>query len=320
MSRRLQVIIAMLALAGSTGPSPAAAGHRALQARRLPLHAAPLAVTIVRGNPWVLAERGDAAVVIRPDPLSGAALALINVGRPGPDMGAISFGGGRVWAAAGEQLVSIDPARPASVLRRRLPGVANAISYGFGSVWVTTIGQRRHLLVRLDSRTLAVRARIWLTARTGETGEASGPSSVAAGLGSVWVAGFAALLRIDPKTDRIASYLFPTSPSATNLAVAQGRLWVLGGTTAAAIDRHGHRSKVIRLPTAGGGIAVADNRLWIIDNCGCRQGTLLEINARTRRTARRFATGTTPIDVAATPAIAWVTTFADGMLSSFTAG
>jgi DNA-binding beta-propeller fold protein YncE len=311
-------VVALLMLVGSMAASSVAADRLAPRVRRLPLHAAPLAVTIGSGSLWVLAERGDAAVVLRLDPASGTTLAVIKVGRPGPDMGAISFGGGRIWAAAGEELVGIDPARHSSVIRHRLPGVASAISYGFGSVWVTTLGQSRHLLVRLDSRTLAIRARIWLTSRTGETGETAGPSAVAAGLGSVWVAGFAALLRIDPKTDRIASYLFPTSPSSTDVAVARHRLWVLGGTAVAALDRHGHRSEMWRLPTAGGRIAVADNRLWVIDNCGCRHGTLLEIDPSTRRVLRRFTTGETPIAVAATPAVAWVATFADGTVASYT--
>jgi hypothetical protein len=318
-SFRIALVVAMLVLAGSMAGSSVAAGHRVPPVRRLALGAAPLAVTTGHGSVWVLAEQRNVAVVFRLDPVSGVTHAVVEIGHQGPDMGAITAGGGRIWAAAGEELVGIDPARPSSVLRVRLPGLANAISYGFGSVWVTTLGQSRHLLVRLDARTLAIRARLWLTSRTGMTGESSGPSAVAAGLGSVWVAGFAALLRIDPKTDRIASNLFPTSPSATDLTVARNRLWVIGGTTVAALDRHGHRRELLRLPTAGGAIAVASSRLWVIDNCGCRRGTLIEIDPFTRRVVRRFATGETPIAIAATPTTAWVATFGDGTVSSYTA-
>ena len=122
-------MVALLVLAGSMAAASVAADRLPPAPRRLPLHAAPLAVTTGAGSVWVLAERGDAAVVLRLDPVSRATLAVIKLGRPGPDMGAISFGGGRVWAAAGEELVGIDPARPSSLLRRRLPGVANGISY-----------------------------------------------------------------------------------------------------------------------------------------------------------------------------------------------
>jgi len=57
---------------------------------------------------------------------------------------------------------------------------------------------------------------------------------------------------------------------------------VLGGTTVAALDRHGRRIEQLRLPVAGGNMAVTHRRLWIIDNCGCRRGTLLEVNLSTR--------------------------------------
>jgi outer membrane protein assembly factor BamB len=281
------------------------------------LRAAPLAVVAGHGSVWVLAERGDLAVVLKIAPRTGTALGTVKVGPQGPDIGAMTMGGGLIWAAAGDQLVAVDPARAAVMRRTRLPGLANAISYGFGSVWVTTIGQSRHLLIRLDPRTLTIRARIRLTARTVITGEGSGPTAVAAGLGSVWVAGFAALLRIDPATNRVASLLFPTSPSATGLAVARDRLWVLGGTTVAALDRRGRRIEQLRLPVAGGNLAVTQRRLWIIDNRGCRRGTLLEVNLSTRRVIRRRPTGETPIAISATSTTVWVANFAGGTLSLF---
>jgi len=300
----------LLTLSGSAEASPTAP-------RALPLRAAPLAVVAGHGSVWVLAERGDLAIVLKIAPRTGTALGTVKIGPPGPDIGAMTMGGGRIWAAAGDQLVAVDPARPAAVRRTRLPGLANAISYGFGSVWVTTIGQSRHLLIRLDSRTLTIRARIRLTARTVITGEGSGPTAVVAGLGSVWVAGFAALLRVDPATSRVASLLFPTSPSATGLAVARDRLWVLGGTTVAALDRRGRRIEQLRLPVAGGNVAVTHRRLWIIDNCGCRRGTLLEVSLLTRRVIRRRPTGETPIAVSATSTTVWVANFAGGTLSRF---
>src|SRR6266511_3874997 len=48
----------------------------------------------------------------------------------------------RKFVSAGSKLAVV-----AGHVRTRLPGLASAISYGFGSVWVTTIGQSRPLLI-----------------------------------------------------------------------------------------------------------------------------------------------------------------------------
>ena len=138
-------LAALLTLSGSAEASPNAP-------RALPLRAAPLAVVASHGSVWVLAERGDHAIVLKLAPRTGTALGTVKVGPQGPDIGAMTMGGGRIWAAAGNQLVAVDPSRPAAVRRTTLPGLANAIGYGFGSVWVTTIGQSHNLLIRTRAR------------------------------------------------------------------------------------------------------------------------------------------------------------------------
>jgi hypothetical protein len=298
----LSLPIAADAGSWAAGPNPITQGDA------IRVGAAPLALVATRTSLWVLAETDVDVRVLRLDLRTGARRASFHVATVVPDLGALAFGNGHVWAAAGNQLLRIDPADPATVARARLPGIASSVAVGLGSVWITTVGvNRRSLLVRLDARSLAVTARIWV----------EGGPALAVGRGSVWAAGNPALLRVDPRANRVAARLFPSSPPATDLMFAGNRLWVLGGPLVTELTVRNTAAARIHLPTAGIRFAVAQRRAWVIDNCGCRRGTLIALDLSTHRVVAQLPTGETPVAVAAQRSDLWVANFADGTLSHF---
>lgn len=290
-------------------PSGAVAGPGTTVA----LGAAPLALTLGAGSLWVLAESNAGAVVLRLDRHTGARLAVFPVGAPGPDIGAISYAQGHVWAVAGMNLLRIDPGRPAAVARTRLPGLASGVAIGAGAVWATTIGQEHDLVVRLNPRSLAITARIDLP--TGSSSIVTPTPGVIA-FASVWVADGDSLLGIDPLTDRVSAQR-PLAPPPTDLAYAGGRIWALAGLTVTAFDRRGKITASIALPVASARLAINGNRLWVTDNCGCRRGTVMEVDLQSRQVIARRATGETPVAILADRGTVWIANFGSSTLSRF---
>ena len=187
--------------------------------------------------------------------------------------------------------------------RARVSGTVSGLAFGFGSVWATTIGLRRNLVVKLSPIALSVRARI----------ETAGPDAVVAALGSVWAAGSGSLARVSPRTDRMIK-LGPIEGGATDLATSSQRLWVLGGRSAFAIDRAGHVRRRLTLPFGAARIAISNERLWAIDNCGCAIGQLTEMDLRTGHRLATWAVGATPVAVVAEGEQVWVANFGNSTL------
>lgn len=105
---------------------------------------------------------------------------------------------------------------------------SDAITYGFGSIWVGTYGPSGRQLIRLDPRTGKLIDRLGLPA--GPTWELGG-GGLAAGDGSIWVTGSrhedAVLLRLDPTTDRLTTLVPLGRGEGSDVVVDQGKIWVL---------------------------------------------------------------------------------------------
>lgn len=167
-------------------------------------------------------------------------------------------------------------------------GFPNAIAVGEGGVWA--IGGDGGI-VRIDPRTDRVVAAI--PARVGSE-RACG---VAAGAGSVWVAAPDSVLRIDPRSNRIAGRT--RVPGATCVAVAGGAVWVTGaerGTVTRIDPRTGRAGPPIRAGAYPEGLAAGFGSLWVSSGprpCGSpsrpctahmdMSGTLARIDPRTGR-------------------------------------
>jgi hypothetical protein len=268
------------------------------------LGAPPVALALAHSSVWVVVEtKTRAAQLWRLDARTGRRSTSAVIGPAGPDIGAVAAAAAGVWAAAGNHVIGLGASRPGRIRRLRVPGTVTGLAAGFGSVWVTTIGAERDDLLRLDPATLAIRARI----RT------AGDDAVESALGSVWVAGGGSLARVDPRSDRLVSVL-PLSTPGAELAVSARGLWLLEGGSALALDRAGRVRRRLALPFAAARIAVSDDRIWAIDNCGCAIGKLTTLELGSGRRLATWAVGATPVAVAADAREAWAASFGSSTL------
>lgn len=301
--------VASLSVGLWRGGSPAVPAARGdgLVVTRFGLEAAPVAVALAGGSVWVVEETAHMrADLVRLDPTTGKRVAAFAIGRTGPDFGAATVSDGFVWAAAGDHLIRVDIAGQGRLERAVLPGEAAAVTVGFGSAWVASIGQTHDLITRLDASTLAPQARIVVTMQ---------PVALQTGLGSVWLASTDGIWRIEPTRDRVVPEPVPVA-SPIRLALSRGRLWLIEqDRIAAALDRTGNVRARITLPFAPGAVAATARGIWITDDCGCRAGRIALFDPRTHRRLAERRIGETPVALTANYGGAWVATFGDESIS-----
>jgi hypothetical protein len=309
MPRALGAVVVLVFLIGAgplTAPIKVGAPPGTTTVR---LGAPPVAIAIAGGAVWVVVEtQAHAAQLWQLDARTGRRLRSLVIGPAGPDIGAVSATATRIWAAAGDHIIDVDLTQPARVRRIRVPGTVTSIAVGFGSVWAVAIGPQ-HFIVKLDPEGPVVRARI----------PTLGGAVVAVAAGSVWVAGGGSLARLNPRSDRLTDVL-TTAGGAGGMAALPQRIWLLGGSTALALDGAGRVRRRVRLPFAAAGMAVSKGRLWAIDNCGCAVGQVTALHLRTGRRIADWAVGATPVAIAAGGDRVWVANFGNSTLSSIRAG
>jgi YVTN family beta-propeller protein len=198
-----------------------------------------------------------------------------------------------VWTVSEGTLV------PQQVLR--LPGQAEAIAFGAGSLWVSSPAKKRgegpDLVVRYDNRTARIVDRIrvgatpifiafgfgklWVsnydgdsvsvitpgqrTARTIPLGD--GPLGIASGEGAVWVVlyGERELLRLDPLTGKVAARI-PVGDGPLSVAAAEGSVWVTNREDGTVTQVDPDTNRVVRtvdvqMPPYG--VAVSGGKAWV---------------------------------------------------------
>jgi hypothetical protein len=302
----LAVLLVLIGAGASAAPITAGTPPRPTRFR---LAAPPVALTVAGNAVWVVVETlAHRAQLWQLDARTGRRLRSVAVGPAGPDIGAVSATATRVWAAAGNHIVSVDLARPSRVSRVRVPGTVTSVAVGGGSVWAVVIGPQ-HVIFKLDPERLVVRARI----------PTLGGTAVAVAAGSVWVAGGGSLERVDSFDDRLTD-VTPTAGWAVGLAGSPMRIWLLEGNTASALDRAGRVRRRLRLPFAAASMAFSKSRLWVIDNCGCAIGQVTALDLRSGRQIGDWAVGATPVGVAAGRDRVWVASFGNSTLMSIPAG
>ena len=133
---------------------------------------------------------------------------------------ALAVGEDGVWVAGFNRVARIDPGTNEVLAMIRTPGTGDysAVAVGEGGVWVTA---SRGLVYRIDPARNSVAATI-------EIGEY--PQDIAVGGGWVWVTRAAAgpgdLVRIDPRTDRVAGAPINLGYGPGPLVFFDGSLWV----------------------------------------------------------------------------------------------
>ena len=211
----------------------------------------PADIAFAAGSLWVLDQPNT---LLRLDPDNLAPTATIRFRAPPSILGAeahVAYGDRRLWVTARERLVRIDPNR-SRVERVTTVHDMGPVAAGGGHVWVAGRG----FLYELDAagrrimRTLSCSCGglvfygrwLWTVdydadvvdlidpgtgtlTRTIPVGK--GPTGIAAGFGSVWVASEDGTVdRIDPETASVAASI-PVRGTPEDVATGAGRVWVV---------------------------------------------------------------------------------------------
>jgi len=117
---------------------------------RIPVAITPRFTTVGAGSIWVLSQSDGS--VARIDPSTNRVTAVIAAQVPGAG-GEICYGGGFIWVTMnGTPVTRIDPVRNTVVDQYGNYKQADAIRYGFGSIWVSDHGKGE--LWRIDATKL----------------------------------------------------------------------------------------------------------------------------------------------------------------------
>jgi virginiamycin B lyase len=172
------------------------------------------------GSVWVIIDENG--TIARLDPVTNAAVAEVYTT---PGATSIAFGESALWVTSPgkSQVTRINPQTNLIVETIAVAGAPSDVAVGEGAVW--TWNQSEKSITRIDPKTNTIVTTI-------KPGLASATAArIVAGEGSVWVvAPGAALLRIDPRTNRVAQ-IFTGGPSG-GILVAHGSVWIGGSPTA----------------------------------------------------------------------------------------
>ena len=226
----------------------------------IPLPAKPAAITVGRGAVWVV--NGRLGTLFRVDPQFAEVSEPVELGvRSIRHTGAgVDFGEGSVWAAFGESILAkVEPENLAQASSSASAGPAPAgLVVAYGYVWVT------------DSEDATVRRYSPATYDLGDVGKRDicrGPSGIAAGDGSIWVActddDLVARLPADVGD---GSYLpIEVEDGPTSVAFGAGAVWVANtrAGTVSRIDPETNEVETIEIGNAPAGIAVFRGLVWV---------------------------------------------------------
>jgi YVTN family beta-propeller protein len=210
---------------------------------------------------------------------------------------------GHVYVSSFKKLVSvIDPARLLVSPFARLPGNAEAVAFGAGSLWVSSPSERRadgpNIVAQIDPDTGAVVRRI---------GVGLTPIFAVYGYGRVWASNY------DSDT---VSVIEPGSAQAETVAAGGGPLGITTGEGAVWVVAYRDRqlvridpeTKVVtaRIPIGNGplDVAVGDGAVWVTNR---EDGTLLHIDPATDEVVATIQLGLAPHGVIVSGGAVWVT-------------
>jgi hypothetical protein len=188
------------------------------------------------------------------------------------------------------------PTKPKVLVTFQAADGLTSMTQGFGAVWASDLG--RGDILRIDPQTRRTVARIPAGRAGAEGGPGGGPAEVvvAAGAGAVWALtgdlenggrqGPVRLLRIDPRSNRIAARIPMRKPSGGTFSpqmiqISDGMVWVVGNAGALRIDPAGDTAdRFVGISEPGLGIVAEGDTVWALS----ASGRLRQIDARTGRT------------------------------------
>jgi YVTN family beta-propeller protein len=243
---------------------------------RVRLRHGPTSVRFGPGGLWVTRDDGRLSLV---DPRSNRVTLTTRTGRF--PVG-VAFADDAVWVAnSQDDTVSRLDARTGRRMQTvRVGDSPDDVAVGAAADWVANGLDRT--VTRLDPATGRVTAVV-------DVGPPPvGVRTIAAGGDGVWVTGHDAIVRVDPRSNRVADRLPIDSPSGPVLT--HDNLWAASEDGQAVIRfdrRSGRREAVVRVGAHPTFVAADDRFAWALNN---GEGTVTQIDALTNRVV-----GTIPV-------------------------
>jgi DNA-binding SARP family transcriptional activator len=244
-----------------------------------PAGTSPYAIVADANGAWVTQRKPFVTWIGRPasynadHPYATPVAPTQNISVPLRGAGGEAYGGGYVWVipgplSTGNRVALID------VRRRRFhstiplgPGLqTSALAYGYRAAWIAAWDPQHSTAWLARVRPGSDRPESLAL----ETGDGAGPLAVAVGDGSVWVVTSRGnLLRVDPKSLRIAHRISMSDEQPTLLADGAGSVWTVNhqGYSVSQIDAG--RNKIVRTIPLGSysaipcGISVPNGSVFV---------------------------------------------------------
>ena len=199
------------------------------------------------------------------------------------------------------------PSQPAATLAATIPtgDTPGEMTFGEGSLWVTSPGWSAGTVSRIDPATNKVVATIQINRGMGR-GMDLVPT---AGGGAIWVLDpDTSISKIDPATNKITATI-PT-PSRWSLVYGAGALWVSGDD---GVDRIDPKTMKVTATTSGSlaSLVFGAGSVW-----GLRDHTVTRIDAATNKVAATYQVGPDPDGLAFGEGRAWIADNDEGSVRS----
>ena len=227
----------------------------------------------------------------------------------------LASAGRRVWVGNDDSdTVSVFDSSTRQVTKLVPTGFPSELAVGEGAAWV--VNGRTGLLTKIDPA-YGVVHQVRITppnlAYDGSRGYLD-PLSVAAGLGSVWVAdGSRRLIRINPATAKPVSGI-DLGSRLDGVAVGLGAVWAISGATASVIrlDRRGRKTAWIPIVSRPGfqspfplAVAIGEGYVWVLNG---NTATVTKIDPKQRNVSATITIGIQhgPLRLTTGAGAAWV--------------
>jgi YVTN family beta-propeller protein len=261
----------------------------------------PADVSADANGVWVGNRGDDTATQVDPETMT-----VLSTTAAETSVGGLAAGAGAVWIgdSRGSKLVRIDPDLQSSRAIQLAPRpdvfststALNPVAVGRGAVWV---GKSAGGLARVDAESGDVVAKVPV---------GNSPSSIATGLGGVWIADDVdnTVTRIDPKSINAVTATTPVGQEPAAVAVGEGAVWVANAQddTVSRIDPDTAAVTgtipVGRRPT---GIAAGGGAVWVANSL---DSTVSRIDPETNRVEAATEVGEAPQDVTVAHDLVWV--------------
>jgi YVTN family beta-propeller protein len=267
----------------------------------VPTGVEPADVAADGGSVWI-ANRGDDSVT-QVDPKTRAVLRTVPAGTT---VGGMAAGAGAVWigGSRGWKLVRLDPAfqsrrtiRLASAPNDFAISAVNPVAVGSGAVWV---GKSAGGIAEVDPKSDEIVTKFPV---------GNSPSSIATGIGSVWIADDVdnTVTRIDPRSAAAVTATTPVGQGPAAIDAGAGAVWV-ANTEDDSVSRLDPATAAVTETIPVGarptGVAAGADAVWVANSLG---GSVSRINPETNQVEATIDVGQAPQGVAVAHGLVWVT-------------